>query len=215
MGFARSTGVALLAGALLLGACSSSSDDAATTEWPDGATGPDVQLTVTPDRDAPVFVANITFTEVGIEPETLFLPAGHQIRLVLRNRTEHERHFRVPNLDAIEVRWIEFPEVDTYDLDSMAPEDLEALGVDMSVTDEAEMEHILHHLAANFVPTKEASLHGIKPVPGEVHGYTQRGEADTMIFTPLRTGRYEVVDDLNPQFTGTVVVFLPPGANGV
>ena len=71
---------------------------------------------------------------------------------------------------------------------------------------------MLHHLLPTLSLTKPESLHGIKPIAGEVHGYAQRGEFDTMFFFPLQTGRYEAEDVLNPEITGTVVVFLPDDA---
>lgn len=210
----RRTSAALIGLALVAGACSGGTGAETAPPTDGSATARDRSVTVMPDPTAPVYVANVEFNEEGIEPAILFLPAGHTVRLVLRNRTLYERHYRIENLPATEVRYIEYPEIDSYDVDSLSEEELAQYGIILT-GDEAELEHQLHHLAAFFVPVKEASLHGIKPLPGEVHDYTQRGTATSMIFTPIRTGRYEVEDPLNPEFTAEVIVYLPPGAEGI
>lgn len=201
-------GFTLVTLALIAGACSGSADSATDRVE-------ERSVTVAANPAADEFVVNVTFTESGFEPETVFVPAGFPVRLVLRNRSEHEHHYRVARLVASEVRWIEYPEVDEYEIDSMSTEELRELDPALvGVTDRAELEHLLHHMQPIFSPTKAASLSGIKPLAGEVHGYAQRGESDTLTFFPLTTGRFHAEDVLNPEITGTFVVFLPPGTEG-
>ena len=84
------------------------------------------------------------------------------------------------------------------------------LGIDIAgVTDEAEMEHLLHHLAPSWAPTKAESPSGIKPVGLDVHGYVSLGTNDVLTFFALQTGEYVSEDVLYPELTGRVVVFAP------
>jgi hypothetical protein len=202
----RSVGAVLVAFAVVGSACSSAGDGAER--------GADEQrVTVLPNLNAGEFAAQVAFTAEGMDPEILFVPAGVPVRLALRNRTESEHHYRVEGLLATEIGYVVFPELDATDIAYMTEEELREFDpAFIGVTDEAEMEHLLHHLQPYLIPTKPESRNGIKPIPGEVHGYTQRGQNDIVQFIPLTTGRYTVSDPLNPGITGTLVVFLPPDA---
>ena len=205
MRFYRKLVVALLALALIGTACSSDSSPGITSD-------PNTVI-VEPDFESSFFVAQVDLTDEGFDPPVLYLPAGRQIRLVLRNHGTTEHHYRVKGLVTANLRWRLEPEVDSYDLDSMTVEELADIGIDLTATsDEAEIEHLLHHLAPSFVPYKEASVSGIKPLGTEVHGYVDNGVNDILYFYPLNTGRFEVQDEFNPEITGTVVVFLPDDA---
>lgn len=177
--------------ALVAGACS----DTASTSAPEA-----VSVVVPQDVTADEFLVNVILTDTGYEPETIFIPAGRPIRLVLRNRGETEHHYRVAGLIPSDLRWRLEPQLDTYDLES-DPEFADAYVDDI--------EHILHHLTPTYVPFKEESRSGIKPIGNEVHGYTHRGTIDVMTFYALQTGSYDVIDELHPELTGTVVVFDP------
>jgi hypothetical protein len=197
----------LVALALAAGACTSGDDE--TT----GSDRTEDRVTVIPNRSANEVVVNVTFTESGFDPEYVFVPAGIPVRLALRNRTEHEHHYRVQGLLATDVRYIVFPDVSSDELEGLTQEEIAKIDPELvGITDAAEMEHVLHHLLPTAELSKPESLHGIKPLPGEVHGYTQRGEFDIVNFIPLTTGRYVVEDVLNPEITGTFVVFLPEDA---
>jgi len=114
---ARSWFIVLAAFAFVAAACSGS-DDSAT----DGtsADAPEESVTVTPDYDGGEITVNVVLTDEGFEPETIFLPAGRHIRLVLRNRGKAEHHFRVARLVPADMRWFLVPEVDEAEVESPA-----------------------------------------------------------------------------------------------
>ena len=90
----------------------------------------------------------------------------------------------------------------------MTPEELASYGIDLTgVTDEWEADHILHHVRATFVPFRDESPSGIKPLGIEVHGWVTLGAVDVVSFFALTTGRYESEDVLHPDLTGQVVVY--------
>lgn len=154
---------------------------------------------------------NVYLTEDGIEPDIIFIPAGRPIRLVLTNRDEHEHHFRIQGLAPTDLRWMDIPKIDEYDAASMTPEDLAAYGLQeaASITDEAELAHYFHHLMPQFLPSREASPSGVKPLGIEVHGWVIRGTKDVMEFIAQVPGEYMAEDVLYPEHTARVVVFHP------
>jgi len=199
-------------GALALIAAACSSDDAAGDQLVAGGDRP--RVTVQPDFSAAALNVNIRLTDEGIEPNIIFLPAGRPIRLVLTNHGSTEHHFRIKGLVPTQLRWMEVPEIDEYDVASMSTSDLAAYGIAeaANITDEAELAHYLHHLIPTFVPQKAASPTGIKPLGTEVHGYVTRGRLDVMEFFALQTGEY-IADDVRfPEFTARVIVFDGSGA---
>lgn len=179
---------------LAVSACSDASDSSSTT-----STTAFESVMVPRDVEAPEFVVNITMTDGGYEPDMVFVPAGRPIRLVLRNRGETEHHYRVVGLIPAELRWRMEAQLDDYDLDS-------GEFADTYVDD---IEHVLHHLAPTFVPFKEESPAGVRPIGNEVHGYAPSGKIDTVIFYALATGKYDVMDALYPEITGSMIVFDP------
>lgn len=189
------TSAALVLLALVLSGCGSTESDAA-----EGVTSVPI------DPDATEFVVNIGLGEDGFEPSTVFVPAGRQIRIVLRNRGTGEYHYRVKGLAPAQMAWMVAPEVDLSYVDAMTPEELAALGLEGDISD---MEHELHHLTPVFVPFREESRSGIKPLPTEVHGYVEQGVTDTLTFIATETGAYEVEDVLHPDNTGRLIVFDP------
>jgi hypothetical protein len=159
---------------------------------------------VQPDYEADEFVVNVLLTDQGIEPATIFIPAGPSIRLILRNRGTSEHHFRIAGLIPQHMSWLRPPDVSGFDIDSMTPEQLAELGIENSSED---VEHVLHHLAPSFVPFKGESPAGIKPLPTEVHGYALLGVSELMSFFAVNTGVFEARDVLYPEFTARVIVF--------
>lgn len=183
----------------LVAACGGSSGSGTTTTEP---------VTVAAQVDMAPLTVNVLLTDEGFEPETIFIPAGRQIQLVLRNRGTGEHHYKIRGLVPSSLAWISIPEVDSYDLDSMTPGELASYGIDLTgVTDEWEIEHILHHLEPTFVPFRDASPSGIKPIGLEVHGWVTLGTVDVISFFALTTGTYQSEDVLHPGLTGAVVVF--------
>jgi hypothetical protein len=197
--------IAALAFALVAGACSSA--DGGSDDRGSGGSGD--TFMVEPDLISAPLNVTVVFTDDGFEPSMIFLPAGRQIRLALRNRTEAEHHFRIRGLVPGNLRWMQVPEIDEYEAATMSLEELEAFGIaDVAdITDEAELAHYMHHLTPTFSPVKEVSPAGIKPLGTEVHGYVTRGKQDTLTFFPLSVGRFVAEDVLHPEVTGTVIVF--------
>jgi hypothetical protein len=206
--WSRRTMVGFLVLSLAAASCTGTSD----TSGPDGANaGQAEQVLVTPNYNEPTVVVNVTLTDEGFEPSTIFIPAGRHIRLVLRNRGSHEHHFRVSGLIPAEMTWLLPAQVDEYDIDSMSEDELAVIGIDLS-EDATDMEHLLHHLSPSFVPFKEESRSGIKPLPNEVHGYASRGGFDVMSFFAINTGVFISQDVRYPDLTGRVIVFEADGS---
>jgi hypothetical protein len=195
----RST-AALFAVSLLVGACSSDPTQeavVATTDAPTATTAKE-PVTVLPDyTNVDPFVVNVRFTDEGFEPATIHVPAGRQVKLVLRNHGRYEHHYRVVGLQATDIRWYQIPEVDEDEL----------LATESEGGFVSDIEHILHHLTPEYVPFKAESRLGIRPLATEVHGYAHVGDREVLLFYPLRTGSYVVEDVAFPEFTGKLVVF--------
>lgn len=164
-------------------------------------------VVVPPDLGGKEFLVQVAMTDDGFEPGTILLPAGRHVRLVLRNRGSTEHHFRVKKLVPVEMRWLLEPDLDISNIDEMSDAELAEYGLTGEDATDEDVEHILHHLEPTFVPGKEKSPSGIKPLPTEVHGYAVVGGHDVLSFFALTTGRYEVEDVLHPEITGTVIVF--------
>ena len=186
---------------LVLAACNAGSDGSGenSSDTADGG-----QVLVTPDLTVDTIVVNVAMTDTGFEPSTIFLPAGRHVELVLRNRGEHEHHYRIAGLIPFDLEWYVYPDMDGYVLDEMTDEERADLGID---EDEPDLDHVMHHLVPNAVPFKGPSMSGISPLPNEVHGYAQRGQKDVMGFFPLSIGEFVVEDVRYPELTGRVVVF--------
>lgn len=192
--------IAVAALVALLGvACSPAADDGV----PDGEDSA-VAAFVPPNWEKEGLVLNVSITDEGFEPSTIFIPAGRHIRLVLRDHGTGEHHFRVAGLIPAEMTWLLEPEIDEYDIDSMSPEELAAAGIEGDIDD---LEHVLHHLSPSFVPYKEASPSGIRPLSNEVHGYVTPGNLEVMSFFATNPGVFVAQDVLHPEITGRVIVF--------
>jgi hypothetical protein len=153
----------------------------------DGLAGPGV--TGGGSSDAPVryFLLNVEISDDGIQPSTVFVPAGRPVRLVLRNRGLTEHHYRVVGLVPDELSWI------------AAPPSTIAEGV-------SEDEHNHHDI--QFVRSRVASPAGIRPTGEEVHAYVSRmNVVDVVLFSATQTGRFVVQCDLHPEKVGKLVVF--------
>jgi mono/diheme cytochrome c family protein/plastocyanin len=161
---------------------------------------------------------NIYMTEEGFEPSSVTIEAGQRVRLVLRNRTLKERHYRVIGMPAASINWMAVPR-DRWEV----------------VDDEEHLAHTFHHEdedvesaegvfvnprggwvdhdhshALDYIPWRGTSPSGIKPNGREVHGwtfpYSSSGNLDVMTFIPLVPGTYTAFDPVNPSFVGEIVV---------
>lgn len=159
---------------------------------------------VTLNLDAPTVRVNVFLTDEGPEPSTIFIPAGRNIRLVLRNHGTTEHHYRIVGLIPEEILWLLTPDIPEYELESMTPEERERFGLG---DETADAEHELHHLTPSFVPFREVSRSGIKPLPNEVHGYVELGKTDVLLFYTTDVGEFVSEDVRFPELTGRVVVF--------
>jgi len=187
----------------LAAACTGGADTGTTTDTME-------TVTVDPDLQKSPLTVNVLLTDTGFQPSIIFLPAGRQIQLVLRNRGTGEHHFRIQGLVPVRLAWLQIPEIDAYDLDTMTPQELASYGIDLTgVTDDYEIDHILHHLHGVYVPFREESPSGIKPIGIDVHGWVTLGKVDVVSFIAPTTGRYMSEDVLHPELTGEVVVFDP------
>lgn len=169
-----------------------------TEVGPQGEEGGSV--VVSQDLEARTFMVNVFLTDEGFDPSIVFVPAGRQIRLTLRNRGTTEHHYRIVGLAPTDLRWRMEAEIDDYDLES-SPE-----FADTYVDD---VEHVLHHLAPSYVPFRAESPNGVRPIGNEVHGYAASGKIDVVTFYALETGSYTAVDALHPEIEGTLIVFDP------
>ncbi len=194
--------IGMLVLALIAGACSGESEGTATA----GGTGSRESVTVAPDFSMAALPVNIRLTDEGFEPDIIFLPAGRSIRLILRNHGTTEHHFRINGLIPSQMRWMLFPEIDEYEVASLTPKELQEYGI-AGVTDLGELTHLVHHLKPTFVPFKDVSPAGIKPLGTDVHGYVSLGVTEVMTFFALQTGEYASEDVLFPEITGRVIVF--------
>jgi len=134
-----------------------------------------------------VVVVNVDITDHGYEPETIFLPVGRSIQLIIRNRTSNEHHYRIQGLEAEDLLWLTDPDMEIQE------------GV-------SEEEHLFHH-QAGYVNWRGTSPRGITPTLEEVHGYAAGGVNDMVRFTPMSLGTFVVDDPLHPEYTGSVTVF--------
>lgn len=190
-----------LAMSLVVSSCTTGSEASNGNQVGTGEGG---ETLATPDLSSDTLVINVAMTDTGFEPSTIFLPAGRHVELVLRNRGEHEHHYRVAGLIPFDLGWFVFPDIDAYLLESMTDEELADLGI---ANDTSDVDHELHHLSPTVVPFKGPSMSGISPLPNEVHGYAQRGQKDVLVFFPLNPGEFVVEDVRYPEITGRVVVF--------
>ena len=134
---------------------------------------------------------NVDITDAEIQPSVVFVPTGHPVRLVLRNRGTTEHHYRVVGLVPDDLFWVS-PVED-------APPD----GVSNS-------EHDHHN--RQLVRQRAVSPAGIRPTGSEVHTYAPgRRGTDAVFFTASQTGTFVVRCDLHPDKVGRLVVFDATG----
>lgn len=142
------------------------------------------------EGSAHYLTVNVSVSDAGVEPSTVFVPAGQPVQLMLRNRTASEHHYRVVGLSPDDLAWVERG-------GSTVPDALAEEGHD-------------HH-NRQTVRTRAASPAGITPTGREVHGYvTGASKVDVVLFTATQAGTFVVTCDLHPEHVGSLTVFEPP-----
>jgi hypothetical protein len=161
---------------------------------------------------------NIYMTEEGFEPSSITIAAGERVRLVLRNRTLKERHYRVIGMPAASINWMAVP-LDRWEVVDANEHLAHAFHHEEEDAEPAEgvfvnprggwVDHDHSH-ALDYIPWRGTSPSGIKPNGREVHGwtfpYSSSGNLDVMTFIPLVAGTYTAFDPVNPSFIGEIVV---------
>ena len=134
---------------------------------------------------------NIDISDTGIEPATVFIPAGQTIQLMLRNRGSREHHYRVVGLVPDDLAWVSRAE--------------------SAQNTAADAEH--NHHNRQIVRERATSPGGIRPSGREVHAYAPGGSGvDVVLFRATQTGTFIVQCDLHPEKAGKLVVFDGGGA---
>ena len=135
---------------------------------------------------------NIDISDAGIEPATVFIPAGQAIQLMLRNRGSREHHYRVVGLVPDDLVWVSRAE-------------------SAQQNSAADAEH--NHHNRQIVRERATSPGGIRPSGREVHAYAPGGSGvDVVLFRATQTGTFIVQCDLHPEKAGKLVVFDGGGA---
>ena len=133
---------------------------------------------------------NVSLSDAGVEPATVFVPAGQPVQLMLRNRSTNEHHYRVVGLTPDDLAWVAKGERAVQDVP-------------------AEEGHDHHN--RQLVRTRSASPAGLTPTGGEVHGYVSgASKVDVVLFTATQAGTFVVTCDLHPEHPGSLTVFEPP-----
>jgi len=161
---------------------------------------------------------NIYMTEEGFEPSSITLAAGQRVRVVLRNRTLKERHFRVIGMPAASITWMAVP-LDRWEAVDAAAHLTHAFHHEEEAAEPVEGQFVNprggwvdhdHSHAVEYIDWRGTSPSGIKPNGREVHGwtfpYSSSGNIDVMVFIPLLAGTFTAFDPVNPTFLVEVVV---------
>lgn len=139
---------------------------------------------------------NVELTDEGIVPAVVAIPAGREIKLVVRNRGTTEHHYQVIGL-APQGLWRI-----TTDAANTTRDSNDAMEV-VSVED-----HDDHH---NHGASLGAYLSqaGVTPAADTVHAFAQGGGAgmDVLFFTATTPGTYEVRCPLHPEMVAQLTVF--------
>lgn len=145
---------------------------------------------VPPSEDATDYLTvNVEISDGAIRPASVFVPAGHQVQLLLRNRGSMEHHYRVVGLVPDDLVWVSQTRSD--------PEDI--------VDDEDEHSH---HRDRQFVRWRETSPAGIRPTGKEIHAYVSvPGDVDMVVFSASQAGTFAVHCELHPEEVGKLTVF--------
>jgi hypothetical protein len=136
---------------------------------------------------------NVELTEDGIHPAVISIPAGREVKLIVRNRGMTEHHYQVVGLVPADLWRV------TTEAVAPATDDAESMGM-------TEEEHAHHHEASLG---EYLSKSGFQPGNNEVHAFAQGGGGgmDVIFFTAMTKGSYDVRCPLHPDITAKLVVF--------
>lgn len=136
---------------------------------------------------------NVELSDEGISPAVVAIPAGREIKLVVRNRGATEHHYHVAGL-VPEGLWRVSAGEASATRDSNAPL-------------AAAEEHDEHNHSASL--GAYVSQAGVVPSGHEVHAFAQGGGGgmDVIFFTATTPGTYEVRCTLHPDMVAKLMVF--------
>jgi hypothetical protein len=213
-------GVVVMVTGLLLSACDGSSEpDDATSGQANGVaeTGDDVHSSnvnpVNIHRAATggTRTMNLTIDEDGLSLNTLFIAQGTPTKLIFRNLSRDEHHYKVPDMPTSEVLWAsengEMDELEAFAamFDSDADEHDHHAGHD---DHEDHDDHAHHHASFTLSETPECNSRvGECPDGNAVHAHAQHEELDIVVFTPSEPGTYIVECPLHEDFQARIIVY--------
>lgn len=128
---------------------------------------------------------NVYVTDAGFQPASIFIPAGQEVQLVMRNLGVTEHHLRVLGL---------------------VPRDLMRPAKNEAVTGSDGDDHAQHHGASGVPFGLSASSTGLPRIGDEVHAHAVAGGMDVVFFTATKTGTFAVQCPLHPGMVGEVAV---------
>lgn len=139
---------------------------------------------------------NIELSDEGISPAVVAIPAGREIKLVVRNRGTAEHHYKVIGL-APQNLW----RITTEGASDTSQSNDAMEGVSAE-------DHDDHH---NHGASLGAYLSqaGVTPAADTVHAFAQGGGGgmDVLFFTATTPGTYEVRCPLHPEMVAQLTVF--------
>jgi plastocyanin len=137
---------------------------------------------------------NVELSDEGISPAMVAIPAGREIKLVVRNRGMTEHHYQVRGLVPHDLWRVSTAEASAT-RDSNAP---------LAAADGEHDEH--NHSASLGAYVSQA---GVIPSEHEVHAFAQGGGGgmDVIFFTATTPGTYEVRCTLHPTMVAKLMVF--------
>lgn len=149
-----------------------------------------------PDQSEALPVVVVEATAAGYSPDTIELTSGQPVIIQFVNRTNEERHFHIIDLAPQDLYWLAPDGVTTT-----AEGDLVPVKMPGRVPD-AEALRAAQRLEKHVCD----SQYGICLLGENVHMHANPGEADALLFTPNDRGTFEIIDLLNEQYHGTVIV---------
>lgn len=162
---------------------------AATQDKPAAVASLGESRATSPD-DSGYLTINVEMTDDGIQPASIFIPAGQRVLLVMRNRGNHEHHYHISGLVPQDMLWL-----------STETGNMETDGMDAS-------EHSEHNHGGQMVPYHKCSPGSvICPTGNAVHAHAGAGGMDAIFFTANNTGTFLAGDPLHPEMTAKVTVF--------
>lgn len=150
------------------------------------------------------FVVNVSVGDLGISPSLVTVPAGRPVQIVMRNPGLREHRYEIVGLEPEDSVW--------FTLEATVPQEGSALpdatggpannGISAPLD-----EHEAHHSGA-FVPRRFCD---VNRGPCGEEGYIQvrapAGGIGVIMFIPITTGTYAVIDPGRSDSSAKLVVF--------